>query len=126
MDEALGQNLFRLMRDGPDDELKLTENAQPAIMAQSLAVFRVLTKDGGIDLNESENYKDAVSSSGLPDQPQMVLYVDIHSTIPAVERLESAPIPAEVKRNLTPLRSAVEYAVSRSHELEVSFFLSIK
>jgi [acyl-carrier-protein] S-malonyltransferase len=42
VDEALGQNLFRLMRDGPDDELKLTENAQPAIMAHSLAVFRTL------------------------------------------------------------------------------------
>jgi [acyl-carrier-protein] S-malonyltransferase len=41
-DEALGQNLFRLMREGPDDELKLTENAQPAIMAHSLAVFRTL------------------------------------------------------------------------------------
>ena len=33
VDEALGQNLFRLMREGPEDELKLTENAQPAIMA---------------------------------------------------------------------------------------------
>src|SRR5215212_3080019 len=42
VDEALGQNLFRLMREGPDDELKLTENAQPAIMAHSLAVFRTL------------------------------------------------------------------------------------
>ena len=42
VDEALGQNLFRLMRDGPDEELKLTENAQPAIMAHSLAVFRTL------------------------------------------------------------------------------------
>ena len=31
---------FRLMREGPDDELKLTENAQPAIMANSIAVFR--------------------------------------------------------------------------------------
>ena len=39
VDEALGQNLFRLMRDGPEDELKLTENAQPAIMANALAVF---------------------------------------------------------------------------------------
>ena len=38
VDEALGQNLFRLMREGPDDELKLTENAQPAIMAHSIAV----------------------------------------------------------------------------------------
>jgi [acyl-carrier-protein] S-malonyltransferase len=42
VDEALGQNLFRLMREGPDDELKLTENAQPAIMANSLAVLRTL------------------------------------------------------------------------------------
>jgi len=42
VDEALGQSLFRLMREGPDDELKLTENAQPAIMAHSLAVFRTL------------------------------------------------------------------------------------
>jgi [acyl-carrier-protein] S-malonyltransferase len=42
VDEALGANLFRLMRDGPEEELKLTENAQPAIMANSLAVFRTL------------------------------------------------------------------------------------
>src|SRR3954464_15339765 len=40
VDEALGQNLFKLMRDGPDEELKLTENAQPAIMAHSIAVLR--------------------------------------------------------------------------------------
>jgi [acyl-carrier-protein] S-malonyltransferase len=42
VDEALGENLFRLMREGPDEELKLTENAQPAIMAHSIAVFRTL------------------------------------------------------------------------------------
>src|SRR5947199_2051511 len=42
VDEALGQNLFRLMREGPDEELKLTENAQPAIMANSIAVFSTL------------------------------------------------------------------------------------
>jgi [acyl-carrier-protein] S-malonyltransferase len=40
VNEALGQDLFRLMREGPDDELKLTENAQPAIMAHSIAVLR--------------------------------------------------------------------------------------
>src|SRR6476619_1704805 len=53
VDEALGQNLFRLMREGPEDELKLTENAQPAIMAHSLAVFRALTRDGGVDLSKA-------------------------------------------------------------------------
>ena len=50
VDEALGQNLARLMRDGPEEELKLTENAQPAIMAHALAVYRVLTVDCGVDL----------------------------------------------------------------------------
>lgn len=42
VDEALGQGLFRLMRDGPDEELKLTANAQPAIMAHSIAVLRTI------------------------------------------------------------------------------------
>ncbi len=56
VDEALGQNLFRLMRDGPEDALKLTENAQPAIMALSLAVFRSLTRDGGVSLEKAANF----------------------------------------------------------------------
>jgi len=42
VDEALGQHLFRLMREGPDDELKLTENAQPAIMVHSIAVLTTM------------------------------------------------------------------------------------
>src|SRR6476620_8417421 len=52
VDEALGQNLFRLMCDGPDDELKLTENAQPAIMANSIAVFRTM----GVALADVANF----------------------------------------------------------------------
>ena len=56
VDEALGQNLFRLMREGPEEELKLTENAQPAIMAHSLAVLRAVTKDGGVDLKRAAQF----------------------------------------------------------------------
>jgi len=52
VDEALGQNLFRLMREGPDEELKLTENAQPAIMAHSIAVLRTL----GMQLADVANF----------------------------------------------------------------------
>src|SRR5215217_4320704 len=52
VDEALGQSLFRLMRDGPEDELKLTENAQPAIMAHSIAVFRTM----GVRLIDVANF----------------------------------------------------------------------
>ena len=50
IDEALKQNLTRLMFQGPEDELVLTENAQPALMAVSLATVRVLIQEGGIDL----------------------------------------------------------------------------
>jgi [acyl-carrier-protein] S-malonyltransferase len=56
VDQALGQNLFRLMREGPDEDLKLTENAQPAIMAHSLAVFRALTREGGVDLVKAASF----------------------------------------------------------------------
>jgi [acyl-carrier-protein] S-malonyltransferase len=50
VDEALSQNLSRLMAEGPIDALTLTENAQPAIMASSLAVVRVLEQEAGIRL----------------------------------------------------------------------------
>ncbi len=49
-DEALKQNLSRLIFEGPESDLVLTENAQPALMTVSLAVARVLEKDGGLDL----------------------------------------------------------------------------
>ncbi|MFE1600173.1 ACP S-malonyltransferase [Methylobacterium sp. ID0610] len=51
VDEALGQNLSRLMFDGPAEELTLTANAQPALMAASLAVLRVLEAERGLDLS---------------------------------------------------------------------------
>ena len=50
VDDALGQRLSKLMFEGPESELMLTENAQPALMAVSLAVMRVLEKEGGLDL----------------------------------------------------------------------------
>jgi len=54
IDAALGQNLSALMFDGPEDQLTLTENAQPAIMAVSLAVARVLEKDFGIPCGQAK------------------------------------------------------------------------
>jgi [acyl-carrier-protein] S-malonyltransferase len=47
VDEALKQNLSKLMREGPESDLVLTENAQPALMAVSVAVVRILERDGG-------------------------------------------------------------------------------
>ena len=50
IDDALGQNLSTLMWEGPEDELTLTENAQPALMAVSMAAQRVLEAEGGFAL----------------------------------------------------------------------------
>ncbi|MCY1671307.1 ACP S-malonyltransferase [Novosphingobium sp. SL115] len=56
VDEALGQKLFQIMKEGPEDVLTLTENAQPAIMANAIAVLRVMEREGGITLAEKAGY----------------------------------------------------------------------
>ncbi|MDA0652548.1 MAG: ACP S-malonyltransferase [Proteobacteria bacterium] len=53
IDDALEQRLSRLMAEGPEAELTLTENAQPALLAVSLAVLRVLEGEGGLDIGAS-------------------------------------------------------------------------
>ncbi len=61
VDEALNQNLARLMAEGPESELTMTANAQPAIMANAIAVARIL-EDGGFSLSEKG---DAVAGHSL-------------------------------------------------------------
>ncbi len=52
VDDALGQKLFALMSEGSEAELTLTDNAQPAIMANAIATLRVLEKEGNVRLSE--------------------------------------------------------------------------
>ena len=56
VDAALSQNLSQLIWNGPEDQLTLTENAQPALMAVSLAVVRVLEKDHDISIGATAQY----------------------------------------------------------------------
>ena len=56
VDDALGQHLSALMFDGPAEELTLTANAQPAIMANAIATLRVLEKEGGVKLADKADY----------------------------------------------------------------------
>ncbi|MGB0720739.1 MAG: ACP S-malonyltransferase [Bdellovibrionales bacterium] len=53
IDESLSQNLSKMMFEGPEDQINLTENTQPALMAVSMAVVRVLEKQGGIDMGSA-------------------------------------------------------------------------
>lgn len=56
VDDALGQHLFRIMCEGPESDLTLTENAQPAIMANAIATLRVLEKECGIRLADKADF----------------------------------------------------------------------
>jgi [acyl-carrier-protein] S-malonyltransferase len=56
VDDALSQHLSRLMFEGPESDLMLTENAQPALLAVSLAVMRVLERDASFDIATQAAY----------------------------------------------------------------------
>ena len=56
VDDALSQHLFRIMVEGPESDLTLTENAQPAIMANALATLRVMQKEAGFSLAEKGDF----------------------------------------------------------------------
>ena len=56
VNEALSQDLYKIMVDGPDSELMMTANTQPALMAFSLAVVRVLEKDFGVDFTQKASF----------------------------------------------------------------------
>ena len=83
VDEALKQNLFKLMSEGPIDALTLTENAQPALMSVSLAVMRVLEHEGGFEITANAAFVAghslgeysalaAVGSFTLPEAAQLL------------------------------------------------------
>lgn len=56
VDDALSQKLFALMTTGSESDLNLTENTQPALMAVSMAIVKVLTGQGGVDLTKSATF----------------------------------------------------------------------
>ena len=56
VDSALSQSLGRVIFEGPEAELTLTANAQPALMAVSLAAVRVLEKEAGLDLSRDAKF----------------------------------------------------------------------
>ncbi len=94
IDDALSQHLTRLMFEGPEDELRLTENAQPALMAVSLAVVRVLEQEAGIDLAEAG---ELVAGHSLGE----------YSALAAVGAFEVAEAARLLKRRGQAMQAAV-------------------
>jgi len=56
VDQALQQNLSKIIFEGPEEDLVLTENTQPALMTVSMALIRVLEKEGGLNLSQAASY----------------------------------------------------------------------
>jgi [acyl-carrier-protein] S-malonyltransferase len=98
VDDALEQRLSRLMFEGPEDQLTLTENAQPALMAVSLAVVRVLEQEAGIALGATA---DLVAGHSLGE----------YSALAAVGTLELADAARLLKRRGQAMQEAVPVGV---------------
>jgi len=94
VDEVLKQRLSRLMFEGPAEDLTLTENAQPALMAVSLAVLRVLEQEGGFK---------------LPDKAILVAGHSLgeYSALAAAGALGIAQAAALLRRRGTAMQAAV-------------------
>jgi [acyl-carrier-protein] S-malonyltransferase len=97
-DEALRQSLSRLMFEGPESELTLTANAQPALMAVSLAVARILEKDGGFDVKRRVAF---VAGHSLGE----------YSALAAAHALELADAARLLKRRGLAMQRAVPIGV---------------
>lgn len=109
VDDALTQKLSRLMWEGPEADLTLTENAQPAIMAASLAVVRVLEREAGLEFGRHARLiaghslgeysaLAAVGSFALVDAARLLRTrgVAMQQAVPAGEGAMSALIGIEV------------------------------
>ena len=94
VDDALGQRLSRLMFEGPESDLTLTENAQPALMAVSLAVVRTLEAEGNLGLAE---HADFVAGHSLGE----------YSALAAAGALELADAAKLLKRRGRAMQEAV-------------------
>ena len=66
VDEALGEALSAVIWEGPLDRLTLTENAQPALMAASLAAMRVLEAEAGLDCRATRPMSRGIRSASIP------------------------------------------------------------
>ena len=121
---AIMRRLIAQVGSGASSHIYYANVGDKLVVSDQPAGLRAV-KGSGESLSDSEEFQQAKNVSGMPDKTWSTLYVNIHAGVPYVEKLAHERIPAEIARNLKPLRSAVEYAASHTHEFQVSFFLRI-
>jgi [acyl-carrier-protein] S-malonyltransferase len=123
VDEALSLNLSKLMWEGPESDLTLTENAQPAIMAASYAIVRILQKEAGLDLARHARLVAghslgeytalaAVGAFGLADAARLLRTRGraMQEAVPVGDGAMSALLGAEIEQAEAAAKEAVEAA----------------
>ncbi len=124
VNDALSQNLSRIMFEGPDDELRLTENAQPALMAVSMAVLRVLSQDGKITIGDKASFVAghslgeytalaAAGSLGLVDAARLLKLRGqaMQKAVPIGEGAMTALLGLDLEAAIAVAKAAAEGAV---------------
>jgi [acyl-carrier-protein] S-malonyltransferase len=132
VDETLRQNLSRLMFEGPLDELTLTENAQPALMATSIAVLRVLETEGGFALRRraavvaghSLGEYSALASAGSFTLAEAATLLRLRGramqqAVPAGEGAMAALLGAEMAEAQAICEAAAPVPESETNEIQV-------
>jgi len=130
VDDTLNQKLSRLMFEGPPEDLTLTANAQPALMAVSLAVLRVLEKEGGFDLKSrvalvaghSLGEYSALAAAGAFSLSTTARLLRLRGdamqqAVPAGEGAMAALLGAEAEQAATICAAAAEDPVTGAREV---------
>ncbi len=132
VDETLRQKLSKLMFEGPAEELILTENTQPALMAHSMAVLRVLEKEGGFSLRQkavvvaghSLGEYTALAAAGafsVPDAARLLRLRGqaMQKAVPAGQGAMAALIGADMDQARAICEAAAPVPDSETHERQV-------
>jgi hypothetical protein len=101
-------------------------NVGKRFVITDLAAGITALKGNPPSLAQSDEYEGAVDASEMPGKTQGFVYVNVRGGVKYAERLAGSPLPGEIKRNLRPLRSVVEYAYTRPSEIQLTFFLRVK
>ena len=129
VDDALGQRLSALMFDGPIDLLTLTENAQPAIMANAVATLRVLEKEGNVRLADKADFVaghslgeySALCAAGALDLPTTARLLKLRgramqAAVPAGEGAMAALLGADLEKAELIAGTAVDQLLAEGGE----------
>ncbi|HEX7782272.1 MAG TPA: ACP S-malonyltransferase [Sphingobium sp.] len=121
VDDALSQNLFRIMIEGPEADLTLTENAQPAIMANALATLKVMEREGGLRLSEKADFVaghslgeySALCAAGALDLPTTTRLLKLRgqamqAAVPVGEGAMAALLGADIEKAQALAEAAAE------------------